>query len=190
MTDGEQAFVAALRRAVTSGHGAWVARHVSFPLPVHTGTKTTTIRTREQFVAQYESIFNARVKAALELQSPNQLFKTSSGVMIGNGEVWFTATNPDPKNLGRVAYYIVAINNGASPQGPFLIPGVRIARIVERYVATHYQSFESLKYEMVVREDADTLVVFYKLPDGVIGGTPTVVLRKNSLEIMRAYRTQ
>jgi hypothetical protein len=67
---------------------------------------------------------------------------------------------------------------------------VRIARIVERYVATHYQSFESLKYEMVVKEEADTLVVFYKLPDGVIGGTPTVVLRKGSLEVVRAYRTQ
>ncbi len=67
---------------------------------------------------------------------------------------------------------------------------VRIARIVERYVATHYQSFESLKYDMVVKEEADTVVVYYNLPDGVIGGTPTVVLRKGSLEVMRAYRTQ
>ena len=67
---------------------------------------------------------------------------------------------------------------------------VRIARIVERYVATHFQSFESLKYDMVVKEETDKLVVFYKLPDGVIGGTPTVVLQRDSLEIIQAYRTQ
>lgn len=67
---------------------------------------------------------------------------------------------------------------------------VHIARIVERYVAMHFPSFESLKYEMVVKEEAEKLVVFYRLPDGVIGGTPTVVLRKDSLEVVQAYRTQ
>ena len=67
---------------------------------------------------------------------------------------------------------------------------VRIARVVERYVALHFQAFDSLKYEMVVREEGDKLVVFFKLPDGTIGGTPTVVLQKGSLEVVQAYRTQ
>jgi hypothetical protein len=86
------------------------------------------------------------------------------------------------------SYYCLGYARGAETM--INSKDVRIARIVERYVATHFQSFESLKYDMVVKEETDKLVVFYKLPDGVIGGTPTVVLQRDSLEIIQAYRTQ
>ena len=67
---------------------------------------------------------------------------------------------------------------------------VRIARVVERYVALHYASFDSLKYELVIEGDSKNWVVTFKLPDGAIGGTPTIVLNKITLEILEAYRTQ
>lgn len=67
---------------------------------------------------------------------------------------------------------------------------VRIARVFERYVAVHYPSYESLSYDLLVEDRPGNWLVTFKLPDGVIGGAPTVILKKGTLEVVQAYRAQ
>ena len=65
-----------------------------------------------------------------------------------------------------------------------------VVRIAERYLAVHFPEFDSFKNPPYVQDKGDSWVVQYRLPKGVIGGTPVVVIDKNSLEVVRSYHTQ
>lgn len=110
-TEAEQTFFLQLSDAVKNGNRGWVANHTSFPLKVKISGEPKTIKTRQEFVAHYENIFNDKVRSAIESQQPGALFKNWRGLMIGRGEVWFIAVHPDPKDPQRVEYYITGINN-------------------------------------------------------------------------------
>lgn len=61
------------------------------------------IENKNQFLANYDSYINAKVKKAILNQNLRQIFRNVDGAMIGNGEIWFQETQGEFK--------IVAINN-------------------------------------------------------------------------------
>lgn len=69
----------------------------------------TTIRTPAEFKRAYPTIFNSKVKRAIEAQRFEDLFVSYRGLMVGSGEVWISgvATNP----AGKTPIKIISINN-------------------------------------------------------------------------------
>jgi hypothetical protein len=65
-----------------------------------------------------------------------------------------------------------------------------VARIAEQYVAVHYPKFDTVKNPPIVEDKGSTWEVDYKLPTDVIGGTPVIVIEKNTLKVLRSYHTQ
>ena len=65
---------------------------------------TKSIENEEYFLENYDQIFNERVKTAVMNQDVDQMFRKSSGVMVGRGEVWINLIE------GKPGYWIVAIN--------------------------------------------------------------------------------
>jgi len=69
-------------------------------------------------------------------------------------------------------------------------PEFTAARVAERYLATHYPDFDSIRSPPVVNDKVGAWEVSYELPPNFSGGTPVVLIDKISLEILRAYREQ
>jgi hypothetical protein len=81
-------FLRRLQSAVTAHNVSAVAALTQFPLTVNgkAGPKSP-----DEFTQQFDAIFTARVRAAILTQSPGNLFANWHGMMIGRGEVWFSA---------------------------------------------------------------------------------------------------
>ena len=84
-----------------------VAAQVHYPIRVKLNQKTTEIKDKAAFVKNYDAIFTDKVQQALLDQKVEETFVNYKGVMVGNGELWFTAvadTNPQ-------VFVIYGINN-------------------------------------------------------------------------------
>lgn len=77
------------REAVGEGDKHKVAGMVRYPLLVNRGKRHELIKTSARLMAEYDRVFTAPVRQAIERQSAECLFANWQGVMIGNGEVWF-----------------------------------------------------------------------------------------------------
>jgi hypothetical protein len=85
-----RAFLAELQTAVHDGDKNKVASVISYPLLVIHGSHRTRIKTKAQFIAEFNTIFDPHVQKAIAQQSAQCLFGNYQGAMIGNGEVWFS----------------------------------------------------------------------------------------------------
>ncbi|WP_164472828.1 hypothetical protein [Cohnella candidum] len=83
------------------------AENALYPIRVNVGKVAVEVKTKEDFVRQYDRIFTDKVRKALADQDVNKLFVNDEGVMAGNGEVWFGATADTPQRYG-----IVTVNVG------------------------------------------------------------------------------
>jgi hypothetical protein len=106
-------FLLRLQKAVTSDDREAVSSMIYYPLHVYGQEGAITIRTKPDFLKQYNQIWNARVKRELFLQSTACLGYASSGytpehgsqtafVIGAHGEIWFL-------NIGN-AMKIITIN--------------------------------------------------------------------------------
>lgn len=124
LTQGDKAFLLKLKKAVNENDRKWIAAHVRFPIQPEIDGHVKTIKGKKQFLNHYNDIFNCYVKGAIEKEKPDALFKRWDGVMIGNGEVWFSAFNSKQaaalaaSGVGKskeqqadVYYQITGINN-------------------------------------------------------------------------------
>ncbi|WP_346315916.1 hypothetical protein [Chitinophaga sp. YIM B06452] len=71
-----------------------IAAHIQFPLREY--------KTEKSFLDGYNKIFDASLKATVDSQRLDRIFRNAQGAMIGSGEIWF-ASLPD-------GYRIIAIN--------------------------------------------------------------------------------
>ncbi len=84
-----RAFLAGLKAAVQGADKDKVAAMVQYPLRVNLEKGSRTVRTRSEFVKDYDRLVTPTVRKAIETQAPECLFANYQGVMIGNGQVWF-----------------------------------------------------------------------------------------------------
>jgi hypothetical protein len=104
-----RAFLSELQNAVKAEDKAKVAAMISCPLLVIHGSRKAHIKTKAEFLGQYEAIFDAHVRQAIEQQSSKCLFGNYQGAMIGDGEVWF-------REQQNGTMKIVTVNSSAGSQ--------------------------------------------------------------------------
>lgn len=85
-----RSFFDALKTAVSEGDKAAVAAMVDYPFQARIGGKSVKIRDAAHFVADYDKVVTAKVKSALHAQGYESLFANWQGVMVGDGEIWFS----------------------------------------------------------------------------------------------------
>jgi hypothetical protein len=82
-------FLAALQRVVKSDDKKQLSLLVRYPVHIYDGNHKSMVRTPAEFIRQYPSIMSPDLKRAIIAQSPECLFATGQGVMIGDGNLWF-----------------------------------------------------------------------------------------------------
>jgi hypothetical protein len=82
-------FLHRLQEAVRAADRHRIAAMVHYPLLVNRSGGRRSVRTAPQFEREYDSIFTAGVRKAIEEQTPACLFANYQGVTIGGGEVWY-----------------------------------------------------------------------------------------------------
>jgi len=106
--DRDASFLADLQQAVGNDDQQAVSEMIQYPLR----TTQMTIKSPEQFLKNYDAIFNDGVKAAVASQTADSLFYRDQGVMIGNGEIWFDAFCADgSQNCDAPEDKIFSMNN-------------------------------------------------------------------------------
>lgn len=84
------AFFDALKKAVAADDKAAVAAMVDYPFQARIDGKAIELRDAAHFIADYDKIVTAKVKDAVARQTYAALFANWQGVMIGDGEMWFS----------------------------------------------------------------------------------------------------
>jgi len=102
-------FVANVRKAISQGDKIWLAANLFYPLNVRVSEKLVlNIKSKNQFLLQYDKIFTTEFKSALSKTFSHNHFNNYQGVMIGDGEIWINnalnATELKPQ------FQIIAIN--------------------------------------------------------------------------------
>jgi hypothetical protein len=98
-----------LKTAVAKDDKDQAAACALFPIRVNNGKKSLQIKTKAEFVKQYDQIFTVDVRKALAAQDADKMFANWKGVMAGNGEIWFGATAETPQQYG-----IISVNPGGA----------------------------------------------------------------------------
>ena len=101
-------FLAKLQKAVASDDKETVAGMVDYPFQARIDGKAVKIKDAKHFVADYDKVVTAKVKASVAKQTYPTLFANWQGVMIGDGELWFSEVG---KYEQHMAVKITAIND-------------------------------------------------------------------------------
>lgn len=104
-----KSFLTHLKQAVASGNKQAVSKLIAYPISVSLQGKKREITSREEFEAHYAEIVTDKVAKAVQNQSYEGLSANSKGVMIGSGELWFSATKGPSGKFDQ--YRVIAINN-------------------------------------------------------------------------------
>lgn len=104
--DQARSFLTELQKAVEGNDAVKVARLVQYPVRIIGDGRQSKITRPSDFIQKYSSIITAKVRKAILAQSAECLFGNQQGVMVGNGEVWFTQDS-------RGQMRIITINTGA-----------------------------------------------------------------------------
>ena len=86
-------FLDALKSSMRKDQKDAVARLMSYPLFVDVNGQARKVNSPDEFRADYDRIVTASVKQAVASATLSNLFAHSEGVMIGKGEIWFSAFN-------------------------------------------------------------------------------------------------
>lgn len=104
------AFFEKLKKAVAEGDKQTVASMIDYPFQARINDKAVKIRDQKHFVSDYDKIITPKVKEAVAGQTYPALFANWQGIMIGDGEVWFSGIcNDDSCKQQEVR--ITAIND-------------------------------------------------------------------------------
>lgn len=93
-----------IQALVDKGEKEKVAGYIRYPLT----SANITVTSKEEFIKNYNSMITEGVKKALVNQKVEETFVNYKGVMVGNGEVWFTVIFEGDTNTPK--YLIQAIN--------------------------------------------------------------------------------
>ena len=108
-SDEAQVFLQALKDAVARDDAQAIASMVSYPITVRLDSAPVTVKTPQEFVANYTHILSEPVKHAVEQAQLDRLFVNYQGVRLGRGEMWFGGVyNKDGESY---QVKILAINN-------------------------------------------------------------------------------
>jgi hypothetical protein len=111
VSPSDQAFFKQVQRAVLADDVEWISRALSsYPFTVKLKTGQIKLQNEGDLKKHAKTIFNTKLKEAVRNQSSDALFKNWQGIMIGDGEIWFSEIGQTNKNATVWVYRIIAIN--------------------------------------------------------------------------------
>jgi hypothetical protein len=102
-------FLADLQQAVAAGDRSRIAGMVSYPLKTRIAGHAVKLATPRQFLAHFDELLPQSSLEAITAQSFAGLFANSQGMMIGSGEVWFSAVCAT-RDCNAPPVMIIAVN--------------------------------------------------------------------------------
>jgi len=66
----------------------------------------------------------------------------------------------------------------------------RVTQIADGAVAKTYPNYDRQKFPMRLTQEGNNWIFDYQLPENMVGGTPTVVIDKRTLSIVKIYESQ
>jgi hypothetical protein len=104
-----EAFLATLKDAVSAKDKRSVAAMIAYPLGTRIAGEEVMLGSEDDLVRRYDQLFTPPVLAAALGQTYATLFATADGVMIGDGEIWFSGICAD-ETCSEVSVKIIAVN--------------------------------------------------------------------------------
>jgi hypothetical protein len=87
-------WVKVLKQALADDHREQIASMVHYPLRVNSDKgKHIEIRDQAGFFKSYNYIFTPKVRQAVLSEGDSDFFAKGEGVMLGQGELWFSLYN-------------------------------------------------------------------------------------------------
>lgn len=103
-------FFFALKDAVLHNQRQYVSELMEYPISIYGEDHKYVIQDKAEFLELYDAIFSEHMLTVLRQQEFKDLFAKWSGVMIGQGEIWFHGTCPDP-DCQRVKIEVKSLYN-------------------------------------------------------------------------------
>ncbi|WP_296223665.1 hypothetical protein [Ralstonia sp. UBA689] len=100
------AFFACLKIASRRDDKDTLSQLIRYPLRIN---GRNAVRTPAEFKRAYPTIFNNKVKRAIEAQQFEDLFVSYRGLMVGGGEVWISGVATS--SPGKTSIKIISVNN-------------------------------------------------------------------------------
>jgi hypothetical protein len=105
------AFLSALQRAVATNDKESIAGMLRYPVRVNDIKDIRSLPNPAAFVRNYAAIVSPKMKAAIEAQTAKCLFANWQGLMVGDGEVWFS---PLPDRTVKIVTFNVPQDDQAN----------------------------------------------------------------------------
>ncbi len=102
-------FLQTLKECTAAHDWRALAALVAYPIRIKIAGESRRIASAEQFLEHANGLLSARVIAAIREQRYATLFANDRGVMIGDGEIWFSGICGDTRCVDR-SIKITAIN--------------------------------------------------------------------------------
>jgi hypothetical protein len=83
-------FLGRLKQATASSNWSQVATLIAYPITMRLAGQKTKIASPRAFLSHVGEIMTPKVINAIQAQDFGGIFANSEGVMIGDGEVWFS----------------------------------------------------------------------------------------------------
>jgi hypothetical protein len=106
----DKTFFEQIRTAVLADDVEWFSEAVHYPIVLRPSNGEIKINNKKDFKKHATLVFTTLLKSTLQNQSPDSLFKNWQGVMIGNGEIWFSKVGEKTENGIVWTYRIIGIN--------------------------------------------------------------------------------
>ena len=104
-----ETFLLILKTRVISGDDIGIAEMVHYPIEV-SGNGKMSLTNADEFVQNYDSIFNEKVMAVLTDTEDASLILLPDGILVGNGEIWINLYCVD-LTCSETQFLITQINN-------------------------------------------------------------------------------
>jgi len=88
MQDAETFFLI-VKTSLAAGDDGGIAERVKYPIRVRANGQVTVLKDQNEFLDQYEKIFDQGFVTALSDIDESDLTLLPNGVQVGNGELWF-----------------------------------------------------------------------------------------------------
>ena len=117
VTASDKAFFKQVQKAVLAEDWEWLSTSIAYPIEVQLKKGTVRLKTKEELKKSARLIFDEGLKKVVQDQSEATLFKNWQGVMIGQGEIWFSDVGKTDQKSGQLTK-IIAINRIADKGTP------------------------------------------------------------------------
>jgi len=110
ITPSDKALFGQIRNAILTDNIDWLANSVSYPTVLRPGGHEIRVSSKRALKKRAKLFLNEHLKSIVRTQSPDTLFKNWQGVMIGDGEIWFSEVVEKGQKQRGWMFRVIAIN--------------------------------------------------------------------------------